>query len=153
RELRALREDNEALARERDALRADALRFRALIGSNILSLAVADMRGCNVMLSPGWERMWHIPREAFIRSDYSLFEDKQLAESGGLEPIKRIFEGEEVLQPPIAYDPGRTANAEMGEFKEWVIAVGLPVFDEQQQQVEALLWQYTSPDVLELQRR
>ncbi|RMG59572.1 MAG: PAS domain S-box protein, partial [Gammaproteobacteria bacterium] len=93
-----------------EALRASEERFRAIVEQSPVSIQVFDRDGRSLMVNTAWEKLWGVSRD--VLDGYNLFEDRQLAESGILDQIRRAFDGEHIFIDTHAYDPGENAGGE-----------------------------------------
>ncbi|HET9012350.1 MAG TPA: PAS domain-containing protein, partial [Gemmatimonadaceae bacterium] len=83
---------------------------QALFAQSPLSTVVYDPAGRITAANAAFERLFEL-RVADIQASYSILEDAQLAELGLAPSIRRAFEGEPVVLPPLRYDARRVAGA------------------------------------------
>jgi len=92
-----------------------------------LSTVVYDRDGRLVHSNPAFTRMWGVGIED-APPDYTVFEDPELLRSGVMPIIRRAFEGEAVVTPPVCYDIRRTAVTGSGR-TVWSEGHLFPVLD------------------------
>ncbi|WP_437312757.1 STAS domain-containing protein [Sorangium sp. So ce385] len=140
------------MEREMEAMRADALRWRALMGARCISVSLHRPDGTSCAVNAGWEALWRASGESYLQSSYNMLEDQQLVDNGIMPHIERFFRGEEVAIPPISYDtdavdiPGKAGGA------VWVCAFGVPVRDAGRS-AEGVLLQFAVPEAAEIQHK
>jgi PAS domain S-box-containing protein len=119
-------------ASERNAarLRVSETRFRTLIEQSPVSTQIFSPDGRTLRVNRAWEELFGAKLEQI--EGYNILEDRQLAEKGIIEFIRRAFEGEPSAVPAILYDPEETVPgvSVYEDARRWLQAVIYPVKDE-----------------------
>jgi PAS domain S-box-containing protein len=113
--------------RAHEVLRLSEERFRTMIEQSPLSVQVVSPDGRTRQVNRAWEKLWGVTLDQI--AGYNILEDEQLISKGIMPHIKRAFDGQVSLIPPIHYDPNQTipditANQEPAR---WVRAFAYPV--------------------------
>ncbi|WP_437592345.1 STAS domain-containing protein [Sorangium sp. So ce1000] len=136
-----------------DTLRADARRWRALMGASCLSVSIHHPVGKTHAVNRGWETLWRAPADVFLRMSYNMLEDQQLVENGIMPHVKRFFRGEEVAIPPISYDTDAVEELTgKAGGSVWVCSFGVPVRDAGDD-FEGVLFQFAVPEAADIQHK
>jgi signal transduction histidine kinase/ActR/RegA family two-component response regulator/sensor domain CHASE-containing protein len=113
-----------------EALRGSEGRFRTLVEQSPLSTQIFSPDGRTIQVNSAWEELWGVTLDKI--TDYNILEDEQLVKKGIMPYIKKAFDGEATLIPPIIYNPNETIP-DMTNLKNpnrWVRAFIYPVKDE-----------------------
>jgi PAS domain S-box-containing protein len=102
-------------------------RFRTMIEQSPFSVQIISPDGMTRQVNQAWQKLWGVRLDQI--AGYNILEDKQLVAKGVMPYIKRAFEGQAAMIPPILYDPNRTipditVNEAPGR---WVRAFAYPV--------------------------
>ena len=109
-----------------EALRECEARFRDLVEQSPMSIQILDLAGQTVQVNQAWELLWGLKLEDL--KFYNILEDEQLKDLGLMVHVRKGFEGEASLMPPIEYDARQTLGK--GD-KRWVQARIFPVKDSE----------------------
>lgn len=107
------------------ALYVSESRFRTLVEQSPLSTQIFASNGETVQVNQAWEQLWGMSLAGL--GEYNILEDEQLDVRGILPFVRRAFEGEAAVIPPISYVPDRGDHAAR---EHWVGAYIYPVKDE-----------------------
>jgi len=121
------------------ALRESETRFRTLVDQSPVSIQIFSADGRTARVNRAWEELWGTTREAL--GDYNILEDPQLEARGVAAYIRRGFEGEVALIPPILYDPEQTIPglSKHPDPRRWTSALIYPVKDREGRVREVVL--------------
>jgi PAS domain S-box-containing protein len=113
--------------RAQQVLRVSEERFRTIIEQSPLSVQVFSTDGVTRQVNRAWEKLWGVKLEQI--AGYNILQDEQLVIKGVMPYIKRVFNGEATVIPPILYDPNETIPdlTSNEEAKRWVRAFAYPV--------------------------
>jgi PAS domain S-box-containing protein len=75
----------------------------ALFTQSPFSMVIYDPRGHPLAVNPAFERLWGV-NLSVVPAGYTVLEDEELGRQGALPVIRRAFEGETVVTPPVRYD-------------------------------------------------
>jgi PAS domain S-box-containing protein len=81
----------------------------ALFAQSPFSMVIYDPTGRPLAVNGAFERMWEVTLE-MVPPDYSVLRDPELERQGALPFIRRAFDGETVVSPPVRYDISRVAT-------------------------------------------
>jgi PAS domain S-box-containing protein len=113
--------------RAQQVLRVSEERFRTIIEQSPLSVQVFSTDGVTRQVNRAWEKLWGVKLDQI--AGYNILQDEQLVIKGVMPYIKRVFNGEATVIPPILYDPNETIPdlTTNEEAKRWVRAFAYPV--------------------------
>lgn len=122
--------DETALSATRDFLAsADAGPVsRALFDQSPFSTVIYDAAGHPLAVNDAFEALWGVTL-ASVPPEYSVLSDPELERQGALGDVKRAFEGETVITPPVRYNISRIAASGQGR-SLWTQGHFFPVRDE-----------------------
>jgi PAS domain S-box-containing protein len=125
-------EDTAERKRVEEELKISEERFRNIIEQSPLSVQILSPDGRTVRVNGAWEKLWGVTFDELNGVGYNLLEDQQLVERGIMPYIRRGFDGETTLTPPIMYDPDETSPGVTAheDSRRWVRAFIYPVKDE-----------------------
>ncbi|MEA2173146.1 MAG: hypothetical protein QOD00_738 [Blastocatellia bacterium] len=114
-------------SRAQQVLRVSEERFRTIIEQSPLSVQVFSTDGVTRQVNRAWEKLWGVKLDQI--AGYNILQDEQLVIKGVMPYIKRVFDGEATVIPPILYDPNETIPdlTSNEEAKRWVRAFAYPV--------------------------
>jgi PAS domain S-box-containing protein len=120
-------------------LRVSETRFRTLIEQSPVSTQIFSPEGKTLRVNRAWEELFGAKLEQI--EGYNILEDRQLAEKGIIEYIRRAFRGEPSAVPAILYDPEETVPGVSAyeDARRWLQAVIYPVKDEEGRVREVVL--------------
>ncbi|MCA1632966.1 MAG: CHASE domain-containing protein [Acidobacteria bacterium] len=106
-------------------------RFRTLVEQSPVSTQIFSPEGRTLRVNRAWQELFGVSLEQL--AGYNILEDRQLAEKGIIEHIRRGFAGEAVAVPAILYDPEETIPglSRYEDPRRWLRAVIYPVKDEE----------------------
>ena len=109
-------------------------RFRTLVEQSPLSMLILNVDGSMVSFNQAFKDIWGLDDDQlkYLKENYNIFEDNELAEKGVLEYVRKAFSGVSVHVPLIEYEaqvlsdlPGGVA----GFRPLWVTSYFYPVKD------------------------
>jgi PAS domain S-box-containing protein len=105
----------------------DGALAEALFTQSPFSTVIYDPAGRLLAVNPAFERLWGVTLQT-APPDYCVLTDPELERQGVLPAIRRAFEGETVVTPPVRYDISRLSTDGGGRVR-WVQAYLYPVRD------------------------
>lgn len=116
--------------RAEKALRASEARFRTLVEQSPFSMQILSPDGRTLQVNRAWEKLWGATLEGL--AGYNLLEDQQLVAKGAMPYIRRGFNEEPTVIPPVIYVPDETIPglSSHEEPERWVRAFIYPVKGE-----------------------
>jgi RNA polymerase sigma factor (sigma-70 family) len=101
-----------ALEETNQQLRLSEERFRSLMEQSPLAIEVLTPDGRITQVNPAWLRLWGVTEEQAGQTlaSYNMLTDQQAIDLGVAPLIKKAFEGESVVLPPIKYSATLTAE-------------------------------------------
>jgi PAS domain S-box-containing protein len=109
------------------AVGVDGALAEALFTQSPFSTVIYDPAGRLLAVNPAFERLWGVTMQ-MAPADYCVLTDPQLEAEGVLPFIRRAFEGETVVTPPVRYDISRLSTDGGGRAR-WTQAHLYPVRD------------------------
>jgi PAS domain S-box-containing protein len=100
---------------------------RALFLASPFSTVIYDSEGHLLAVNPAFERLWGAGMAA-APPGYSVLTDPELERQGLVPLIRRAFEGETVMTPPVCYDISRVSTTGAGRVV-WTQGYFYPVRD------------------------
>ena len=100
---------------------------RALFDQSPFSTVIYDAEGHPLAVNDAFTAMWGIGLDS-VPSGYSVLTDPELEKQGILGAIRRAFEGETVVTPPVRYDISRVSSSGRGR-SIWTQGHFFPVRD------------------------
>jgi PAS domain S-box-containing protein len=121
--------DDGALSPKRDFLSSpDAGPVsRALFDQSPFSTVVYDSAGHPLAVNDAFELLWGVSL-ASVPADYSVLTDPELEKQGVLSEIRRAFDGETVITPPLHYNISKISASGQGK-SLWTQGHFFPVRD------------------------
>lgn len=116
-------------AEDCDDMVKSVIRFQAIFEQSPLSIQILDKTGRTVLINPAFQKLWGISDEFirdYILEKYNILEDEVLINSGRIEPIKKVFQGESVTIPDFLYDP---SSINLPGRARWTRGLGFPLKD------------------------
>jgi PAS domain S-box-containing protein len=110
-----------------DAVGLDGALAGALFTQSPFSIVIYDPAGRLLAVNPAFERMWGVTLET-APPGYSVLTDPELERQGALAAIRRAFQGETVITPPVRYDISQVSTDARGKAR-WTQGFFHPVFD------------------------
>ncbi|MCY1060123.1 STAS domain-containing protein [Nannocystis sp. SCPEA4] len=108
-------------------LEVEARRYRALVGSNVVSVQVYGADGTTAEVNGAYEKLWQV--EAAAVAEYNVLADPQVRAFGITPLVERVFhDGEAMQMPAIRYDPQANELVGAGQ-AAWVASAMAPVID------------------------
>jgi PAS domain S-box-containing protein len=101
---------------------------RALFDQSPFSTVIYDAQGHPLAVNDAFTAMWGIGMEA-VPPEYTVLEDPELEKQGALADIRRAFDGETVITPPVRYDISQVSSSHKGRML-WTQGHFFPVRDE-----------------------
>jgi PAS domain S-box-containing protein len=86
---------------------------RALFERSPFRGVLYDSEGHPLMVNAAFEQMWGVGLDS-VPPGYTVLQDPQLEQQGALATIRRAFEGEAVITPPVRYDIASVATSGAG---------------------------------------
>ena len=114
-------------------------RFRNLMEQSPLGIAIFTPEGQITQVNNAWFQLWGVNEEeaAQIISRYNLLTDKQIVDLGVAPLIRKAFDGESVVLPPIEYSGQRTVEEigleDLKANSAWIQGHFFPVKNENQE--------------------
>ncbi|MBW3571810.1 MAG: PAS domain-containing protein, partial [Gemmatimonadetes bacterium] len=105
----------------------DGALAEALFTQSPFSTVIYDPAGRLLAVNPAFERLWGVSLDT-APPDYCVLTDPELERQGALPFIRRAFQGETVVTPPVRYDISRLATDGVGRVR-WTQAYVYPVRD------------------------
>ncbi|HEX2076699.1 MAG TPA: PAS domain-containing protein [Longimicrobium sp.] len=99
----------------------------ALFTQSPFSIVIYDPAGHPLAVNPAFERMWGVSLET-APPGYSVLTDPELERQGAIPAIRRAFQGETVITPPVRYDISQVSTDARGRVL-WTQGYFHPVFD------------------------
>jgi signal transduction histidine kinase len=98
-----------------DDLAGSEQRFRSLMEQSPLAIEILSPDGRISRVNPAWRRLWGLTEEgaAEVLREYNMLTDRQTQELGVARLVRRAFDGEAVVLPPIEYS-GTQALEDVG---------------------------------------
>lgn len=90
-----------------------------VIQQSPIAFSLFDKNGLLIQVNDAWDKQWQIPRELVLRK-YNLFDSKQIAESGLLPVVKRVFAGEIVRSFDLKFDASLEPQTRGYGRKRWL---------------------------------
>ena len=100
---------------------------RALFDQSPFSTVIYDSGGYPLALNDAFVALWGIGMDS-VPAGYTVLEDPELERQGMLPAVRRAFEGETVITPPVCYDISRIAASGKGKIL-WTQGHFFPVRD------------------------
>jgi PAS domain S-box-containing protein len=100
---------------------------RALFDQSPFSTVIYDAEGRPLAVNDAFTALWGIDMDS-VPEGYSVLADPELEQQGVLPQIRRAFEGETVITPPVRYDISRIASSKKGRVL-WTQGHFFPVRD------------------------
>lgn len=100
---------------------------RALFDQSPFSTVVYDASGHPVAVNDAFTELWGVSLQS-VPADYSVLSDPELEKQGILSEIRRAFEGETVITPPVRYNISRVSATGYGR-SLWTQGHFFPVKD------------------------
>ena len=100
---------------------------RALFDQSPFSTVVYDAEGHPLAVNEAFEALWGV-NLASVPEGYSVLADPELERQGVLTAIRRAFEGETVITPPLRYNISRISSSGKGK-SLWTQGHFFPVRD------------------------
>jgi PAS domain S-box-containing protein len=91
------------------AVGLDGALAEALFTQSPLSTVIYDPAGRLLAVNPAFERLWGVTLQT-APPGYCILTDPELEAQGALPSIRRAFEGETVITPPVRYDISRLST-------------------------------------------
>ncbi len=110
--------------RQRRIAQVGQLRYKTLFVANPISTQILNQEGRTLEVNHAWETFWGIRIEDDPSYHRSLFENKQLHETGVIDFFTRALSGEELIGPPTLYD---TSQHTPGGQLRWIQTRATPV--------------------------
>jgi len=109
---RAVRDQQNTMSSETDFLTSPdaAAVSRALFDQSPFSTVVYDAEGRPLAVNDAFTALWGIELDS-VPEGYSVLSDPELEEQGVIPQIRRAFEGETVITPPLRYDISRIVSS------------------------------------------
>ncbi|MBZ5713915.1 STAS domain-containing protein [Nannocystis pusilla] len=108
-------------------LEVESRRFRALVGSNVVSVQVYRADGLTAEVNSAYEKLWQV--KAADVAEYNVLADPQIRAFGITPLVERVFnQGVAMHMPSIRYDPQETESISAGQ-AAWVASAMAPVVD------------------------
>ncbi|HEU4562134.1 MAG TPA: ATP-binding protein [Longimicrobium sp.] len=99
----------------------------ALFTQSPFSMVIYDPQGYPLAVNPAFERLWGVTLDS-VPLGYTVLEDRELERQGALPVIRRAFEGETVVTPPVRYDISHVSSTGSGSVL-WTQGYFSPVRD------------------------
>ena len=98
-----------------EKLKRSERHFRHLMESTPLAIAIFRPDGNISQVNAAWKKLWGLSEQEAVQvmAEYNFITDKQLEDLGLTPLVKRAFEGESIILPPITYQ-GSTTTDELG---------------------------------------
>ncbi|HEX5868947.1 MAG TPA: PAS domain-containing protein [Longimicrobium sp.] len=106
------------------AVGLDGALAEALFAQSPFSTVIYDPAGRLLAVNPAFERLWGVTLQT-APPDYCILTDSELGRQGVLPAIRRAFQGETVITPPVRYDISRLSTDGGGRVR-WVQAYLYP---------------------------
>jgi PAS domain S-box-containing protein len=87
---------------------------RALFDQSPFSTVVYDAAGHPLAVNDAFEAMWGVSLDS-VPPGYSVLTDPELEKQGVLSEIRRAFDGDTVITPPVRYNISRIASSGRGK--------------------------------------
>lgn len=100
---------------------------RALFDQSPFSTVIYDAQGHPLAVNDAFTALWGIGMES-VPEGYTVLEDPELGKLGVIPEIRRAFEGETIITPPLRYDMSRIASSGKGKIL-WTQGHFFPVRD------------------------
>jgi PAS domain S-box-containing protein len=82
--------------------------FETIFNQSPISTQIFLPDGTLIAVNKAWENLWGVTLEK-IRG-YNIFKDKQLINTKIMPLVKKGFKGEEIVFPPVRYEPNKTIS-------------------------------------------
>lgn len=107
-----MRDQQNTMSSETDFLTSPdaAAVSRALFDQSPFSTVVYDAEGRPLAVNDAFTALWGIELDS-VPEGYSVLSDPELEEQGVIPQIRRAFEGETVITPPLRYDISRIVSS------------------------------------------
>lgn len=115
-------------------------RFRRMIEQSSLGFVIFSPDGRLLSVNSAYENFWNVTFDQ-IR-DWKMLEDEQLTKAGVVAKLRRVFNGENVFIPPVAYDPqGNSAGVEVEAAAKprWIQSFAYPVKTDAGELLEVIM--------------
>ena len=100
---------------------------RALFDQSPFSTVIYDSAGHPLAVNEAFEALWGVSL-ASVPADYSVLSDPELEKEGVLGEIRRAFQGETVITPPVRYNISKISASGQGK-SLWTQGHFFPVRD------------------------
>jgi PAS domain S-box-containing protein len=100
---------------------------RALFDQSPFSTVIYDAQGHLLAVNDAFTALWGIGMES-VPEGYTVLEDPELEKQGAIPDIRRAFQGETIITPPLRYDISRIAASGKGRIL-WTQGHFFPVRD------------------------
>jgi PAS domain S-box-containing protein len=88
---------------------------------------IYDKKGIEIQVNRAWDRLWNIPRENII-GKYNILQSKQIAETGWLPLLKKVFfDGETVFVAEKEFDASLEPEGAGKGRKRWLKSLIYPI--------------------------
>ena len=100
-----------------------------------LAIELLSPNGQIWRVNAAWQRLWNVDQDATaeLLSNYNMLNDAQIDEIGLAPVVRRAFDGESVVLPPVQYDGNLAAETiglgNMGMPTPWIQCHLFPVKD------------------------
>ncbi|MEO8192415.1 MAG: ATP-binding protein [Gemmatimonadales bacterium] len=101
---------------------------RALFEQSPFSTVIYDSEGHPLAVNAAFIALWGVDLDS-VPADYTVLSDPELDKQGALVHIRRAFEGEPIVTPPVRYDISRISSSGGGH-SLWTQGHFFPVRDE-----------------------
>ncbi|HET7464880.1 MAG TPA: ATP-binding protein [Longimicrobium sp.] len=99
----------------------------ALFTQSPFSMVIYDPQGRPLAVNPAFERLWNVTLDT-VPADYTVLADPILERQGALPVIRRAFQGQTVITPPVCYDISQVSSSQGGRVL-WTQGYFYPVRD------------------------
>jgi signal transduction histidine kinase len=103
--------ENRAMAKQEQLQESEA-RFRSLMEQSPYAIEILNPEGRIEQYNAAWLRLWSVTEEQarITREEYNMLTAPQTVDLGVAAQIKKAFDGEPVVLPPIKYSPAQTSE-------------------------------------------
>ena len=112
-----------------DALTQTKKNLENIIQQSPIAFALFDKNGFLVQVNDAWEKQWQIPRE-LVLGKYNILQSKQIADSGFLPDLQRVYSGETIKSFELEFDPSIEPQAQGYGRKRWLSVTAYPIKSE-----------------------
>jgi PAS domain S-box-containing protein len=110
-----------------EELKESEEKFQNMFEQSPAVFEIYDKNGIEVQVNRAWDKLWNIPRENVI-GKYNVLQSKQIAETGWLPLLKKVFvDGETVFVPEKEFDASLEPEGLGKGRKRWLKSLFYPI--------------------------